>query len=348
MIAGILIGVMVSAGGCAMRKGVRLCESDPPALLSDVEIPVPFVRQERWYCGPAALESVFAFWQTAVSQQQIAEQIFSPELRGTLMIDLQRYARERGFWTRLARSDFSEMSAYLADGIPVIALERLHPYVLGRQHITVITGIRDNGRTIVQHTGRSAHRSRPRDGFLRNWQAAGTWMLVVAPPELMADTDEVSVLLEAAVAFERRGKHAAAQAVYERIIALDPASPQAYFNAGNIYLRAGELAAAERAYQGAIAHKEDFADAFNNLAYVYLLLRKYEEAHDAVDRALALDTGRTFYYLDTQAQIYWAQGETDTAKEIVARARTLGDTVPPELYGEFVAFWAEKTEAGTH
>ena len=60
---------------------------------------VPFVKQTEYDCGPAALASVLSFQGKAADLERITASVYLPKLRGTLPMDLERYAKDEGFKT---------------------------------------------------------------------------------------------------------------------------------------------------------------------------------------------------------------------------------------------------------
>ena len=148
---------------------------------SGIIINAPFVKQKKDFCGPAALSSLFSFWQRPVSQDKIAEAIFRPELFGVLNIDLEKYAREQGFWAKGYEADFEDLKSQLLEGVPVIVMQKLHPFILDRRHYTVVIGFSDRHKAVIEHTGSKQSVVRPYRGFKQNWYAAGGWMLEVMP-----------------------------------------------------------------------------------------------------------------------------------------------------------------------
>src|SRR3990172_3220648 len=61
---------------------------------------VPFYEQKEFDCGPSALAGVFAFWGKTVDLDRITASIYLPQLKGTLPVDMERYAGEMGFMAR--------------------------------------------------------------------------------------------------------------------------------------------------------------------------------------------------------------------------------------------------------
>lgn len=91
----------------------------------------------------------------------------------------------------------------------------------------------------------------------------------------------------------------------------------------------GEYDKALIEYAGAVAfyeqagYFEGVAHASNNLAWVYRSLRRFEEAHDSVDRAISSIGSKDPFlaqFLDTKAQIFLDQKEFDKAAPVALRA----------------------------
>ena len=67
---------------------------------------VPFVKQTEYDCGPAALAGVLAFHGRPADLETITAAIYVPKLRGTLPMDLERYAKDAGLKTASSCSVF--------------------------------------------------------------------------------------------------------------------------------------------------------------------------------------------------------------------------------------------------
>ena len=77
---------------------------------------VPFYKQSESTCGPAALASVFAFWGRPVNLEEITARVYLPQLRGTLPMDMESYARERGLNTASSAGTLADLKAYIMKG----------------------------------------------------------------------------------------------------------------------------------------------------------------------------------------------------------------------------------------
>ena len=335
----ILAIIVLSNAGCLSTSvsSLELHLKENPS--SGVILAVPFIEQKKEFCGPAALSSLFAFWQSPVTQDKIAEDIFKTELCGVLNIDLEKYAQDAGFWAKGYNTDFEDLKRNLREGIPVIVMEKLHPFILNRNHYTVITGFSDKHMAIIEHTGSRESVIRSYRGFKRNWYAGGGWMLKVMPFDRVGDIRNKEDNIELGTVLERHGLFKEALKRYNAALNLDPESYIAIFNIGNIHMRQKNWKQAEAAYKQSIALNKTFADAYNNLAYLYLKTGKYTLGHEYIDKALSLNSTRAFYYLDTKAQIFWAQGETSEALRLIKQAKLNQQDVPPQIVMAFNEFW---------
>ena len=64
---------------------------------------VPFVAQAREQCGPAALSSVLAYHGLDLAPETVAERTHNEKLRGSLITDLENFARGLDFQTKSGR-----------------------------------------------------------------------------------------------------------------------------------------------------------------------------------------------------------------------------------------------------
>ena len=265
---------------------------------------VPFVAQKTNYCGPAALAMVANFYGHNVTQDEIASAIYLPEVRGTLTTDLAAYAQRYGLWTRQYRSTRADIHQKLAAHIPMIVLGKLG----GNYHYFVVLDYLP-GELIVHSDTRANLHLREED-FLRWWNRADRWTLLVCPPEQATWRLSADERNDLGVFLERAGKYIAAAGNYREAVELDPGNSYYTMNLGNALLKQKLYAEAAEAFRRA----GDNPDALNNLAYTYGELNaNLDEAVALCERAIKLQPSHRAYYLDTLAGIYLKQSRTQEA-----------------------------------
>jgi len=269
---------------------------------------VPFVRQRRSWCGPAALASVARFHGLALTQEQVAREVYLPSIGASLTIDLARCARGHGLWCHSGRGSLDDARAWLDRGLPVLALLQHRSAFARPLHYVVLTGYHARRGYLLAHTGHLSNRPISFERFARQHADAGRWLLVACPPERVDWPLDADGHNELGLLFERAGKLARAAAEYRRAIAVDGANAVHHFNLGNVLARRREPAAAERAYREAIARQPAFADAHNNLAELLLTLGRKHEAYREARRAVTIDGPRAAYYHDTLGRVLLALG----------------------------------------
>lgn len=138
---------------------------------------VPFVKQDTQYCGPASLASVLNYYGDPVDQETIGRDTYSEKLKGTLITDLENFARARGFTTRSARGRLEDIRSEVSAGRPVIVLIDRGFSALSRLHYLVVFGFDDGG--FIAHDGFRASQRYPYTDFEKQWTRAGSTYLLV-------------------------------------------------------------------------------------------------------------------------------------------------------------------------
>lgn len=145
----LLLALLLAGGGCSPFR------SPPPQAGGSVlqGLPnVPFrAQQSRDDCGPAALSSLLAHRGLEVSVADITRDVYSPALGGSLLPDLENFARSRGFATRSGRGDLALLRRTLAAGRPLIIPLETGLGPLTRPHYLVLYGADAQG--FLAHAG---------------------------------------------------------------------------------------------------------------------------------------------------------------------------------------------------
>lgn len=114
---------------------------------------VPFVKQKDKFCGPASMASVMQFYGEDIGQDEIAEEIYIPELNGALISDMENYARDNGYSVESVNGNIEMLKSNLDENNPVILLVDKGKWKVSVPHYYVAYGYNDLNRTVIIHTG---------------------------------------------------------------------------------------------------------------------------------------------------------------------------------------------------
>ncbi len=142
---------------------------------------VPFYRQGDSDCGPAALAGVLAFWGRPVSMEEITANIYLPQLKGTLPMDMERFARESGLKTDSTAGTLDRLKALIRTGTPIICLIDLGFSFYKQPHYVTVVGFDDVNAVVIMHDGLEQNRLMTYETFDRAWARAGRWMINIEP-----------------------------------------------------------------------------------------------------------------------------------------------------------------------
>jgi ABC-type bacteriocin/lantibiotic exporter with double-glycine peptidase domain len=147
---------------------------------------VPFIQQKKNGCGAASIAMVAQYWQSrsampivTPSPEQIYQHLYKSDLKGILLADMKRYLEDLGFRAFTFRGQWSDVERHLAKGRPIIAglkKERSH-----RMHFAVLLGAEGNRVWLNDPTRKKVSHQKQVE-FKKQWELAGRWMLLAAPP----------------------------------------------------------------------------------------------------------------------------------------------------------------------
>lgn len=169
----------MAGAGCAGKGPQRL----PPSIAaSGVRIipDVPFHSQEVGQCGPASLAGVLNHHGLQAAPEEIAADVMRPDLRGTLTLDLALWPRGRGFATRWYAGSAEDLAARVAQGMPLVVMLDQGFGPISANHFVVVVG--HSPRAVILNDGERGPGVRMAwPDFLRQWERAGFWTLLVEP-----------------------------------------------------------------------------------------------------------------------------------------------------------------------
>jgi ABC-type bacteriocin/lantibiotic exporter with double-glycine peptidase domain len=163
--------------GCSQKASIH--DSVSPSDETKIIEGVPFVKQKARFCGPAALASVMRFYGHNVSQEEIAEEIYTPKLRGALISDMAYYARERGYSVETPNGKVNLLVSLLNEGVPPIVLVDRGRWVVSIPHYYVIYGYNKRRNAFLLHTGFARNQEIRFSELDREWQKMNRLLLII-------------------------------------------------------------------------------------------------------------------------------------------------------------------------
>jgi ABC-type bacteriocin/lantibiotic exporter with double-glycine peptidase domain len=140
---------------------------------------VPFVKQKDKFCGPAAMASVLNFYGQDVSQDQIAKKVYSPDLKGALISDMENFAREMGYNASTVNGNENTLISLVDEGIPSIILVDLGIWVVSVPHYYVVYGYDKSNETFIINTGFTSNKEINFKDLDKEWEKMNRLMLIV-------------------------------------------------------------------------------------------------------------------------------------------------------------------------
>ncbi len=166
--------------GCG-RTTLEAVQADVAAGHGHLIAGVPFVAQDAYQCGPAALAMVLRYWGAAADADEIGRALYLPSARGVLNVELEFQARRRGFRTEAFTGTLERAKAELRRGRPLIVFQDLGRGPVSVPHFAVLLGFDDRAEVVVLHSGTTPYHLLSYAEFLRTWASQRAWTLLVTP-----------------------------------------------------------------------------------------------------------------------------------------------------------------------
>jgi tetratricopeptide (TPR) repeat protein len=287
--AGVFVcACLLALSGCASLwpQTAQLREALPQGLPERVELTeVPFFPQSDYQCGPAALATALASFGVKVTPEDLVGQVYLPERKGSLQIEMLAAARRHGLVSYQLAPRLEDLLREVAAGTPVILLQNFG--LRDGWHYAVAVGYDYDSGELILRSGVTEREVLP---FTMNefvWRRSGYWAMVALPPERIAATADEERWLGAVAALERAGEAAGARTAYARFLERWPENLNAAVGLANTHYALGALPEAERVLREAARREPDSVIVLNNLAQTLSDQGRNAEALPLIERAAA-------------------------------------------------------------
>jgi tetratricopeptide (TPR) repeat protein len=283
------LGLALLLGACASPTPVL--QPHLPADLRSASLELdstPFYPQTQHQCGPAALAMVLGAAGVDVTPQALSPQVFVPAREGSLQAELVAATRRYGRLPYVIAPGIGALLEALQAGRPILVLQNLGTHSFPLWHYAVVIGYRPDRDEVILRSGTTRREIDSAQHFLRTWQLADFWGLVVLRPGELPDGVNLDDYLKAVADLESTGQTRAAGLAYAAATRRWPENATAWLGLGNTEYKSGRLAQAERSYRRAIRAAPGYPAAYNNLAEVQAARGCFDAALATLGSALAL------------------------------------------------------------
>ncbi|MEM8844330.1 MAG: PA2778 family cysteine peptidase [Pseudomonadota bacterium] len=267
-IIAVLSFIILLLPGCtAIFIANHVVPKKPEIKPGDVVIDVPFIKQDKFYCGPASLTMVADYYGRDLTLKQVEQLMYLPVVNGSLQTELQATARSMKFAAFPMNLNRETLSAEIDQERPIIVLQNLSLEVYPVWHYSVVVGRSPNIDHLLLHSGQHQYYRIPWHTFENTWKRSKQWALVLLPPGELPESISEPQALQAALDLETTGNYRSAQLTYKAITKRWPNSFKAYVGLANTHMQLKEPLAASNSYQKALKLNKQSTKTLNNFAY---------------------------------------------------------------------------------
>lgn len=290
-------------GACAAGPQLSDYQITGPA----VEIKgVPYLAQEGYQGGPAALAMMLAGSGVHVTPADLVPQVYEAQRNDTSRPLLFTAAAHYGRVPYALHSHHMDldMTRLVQAGHPVMVL--LHTGAVSQQwQFAVVVGVDPESSEFTLRTGTDGHKTMSYGDLIADWRDGGYWAMLVQRPGDIPDGFTAQSWIAAAAPLEQAGKPEAALEAYAAVTQRWPQDVLGWEGLGNAYYALHNLTGATAAFQNALNLAPRDASAHNNLAQVLLERQCADQAEEEVNFALRLETdpARRAIYQRTLQQV---------------------------------------------
>jgi tetratricopeptide (TPR) repeat protein len=248
---------------------------------------VPFFAQHSYQCGPAALAMTLQNAGLAVTPDELVQQVYLPERKGSLQVEMLAVPRRYGMISYQLAPRFEDLLKEIAAGNPVIVLHDQGAGPISSWHYAVVVGYDYPAGELILRSGTTRRTTLPFTIFEYFWKKSNYWSMVVLPANRIPASATESTYLSAVTAMAQSADKTVTTNAYKNLLVRWPDNLTASIALGNYYYSAGALSDAEQVLRDANRRHPDSVVVMNNLGQTLSDQGQNNEALTLLDRAQA-------------------------------------------------------------
>ena len=289
-VGALLLAATLFLGGCAQMvpQTMALRDTWPGGVTQVTELSsVPFFSQHAFQCGPAALAMALQNAGISVTPDDLVQQVYLPERKGSLQVEMLAVPRRYGAISYQLAPQFDALLREVAAGNPVIVLHDQGAGPISSWHYAVVIGYDYPAGELILRSGTTRRMSMPFTIFEYFWKKSNYWSMVVVPAHSIPATASESNYLSAVSAMAQGGNNAATISAHKSLLARWPNNLPASITLANAYYSVNAIKDAEQVLRDANRRHPDSVVVMNNLAQTLSDQGQNGEALKLIDQAQA-------------------------------------------------------------
>lgn len=232
--------LVLLVSGCASFDTKIPADWEPRVELTET----PFYPQLEHHCGPAALITVLEASGARPSYDEVVDRIFVPGLEGSLQVELMAATRSFGRIPFRLPGRLKPVLAEVEAGRPVLILQNLRVPSMPAWHYAVVVGYDRERSEILMRSGNERLQLTPSRRWMRQWDWASRWAVVVLEPGLLPVDPHLPAVLRALSDFDDFAAAEPRLRAWRSLTERWPSEPLAWLGTGNALYALGALEAA--------------------------------------------------------------------------------------------------------
>lgn len=249
---------------------------------------VPYFPQTPYQCGPAALASALNYRGVSVATQQLIDQVFIPDRKGSLPLEMTAAVRSEALLPYPVDRHITALLEEIEESNPILVLQNLGFNWWPQWHYAIVVGFDLVEQNFILHSGTQKNYRVPFSTFERTWSRADYWGLVIVKPGQIPASASELIYLRTVHELELANPEPDPTPMYRAAHHRWPSSPLPLLSYANSDYRRGNIDRAMNSLQQLLLHHPTNSQAWNNLAYVARDRQCYQLALRAARTAVKL------------------------------------------------------------